>query len=112
MFLSLVMELSKTFTFAPIPIAERAANSPTVPAPIITTSTGGTPLILPNISPLPLLLAAINSAAINTDEIPAISLSERTAGYLPSSSRIYSKAMAVIRFFASSSKYALFWVLI
>ena len=112
MFLSLVIELSKTFTFAPIPIADRAANSPTVPAPMMTTSTGGTPLMFPNINPLPLLFAAINSAAISTEEIPAISLRERTAGYFPSSSRIYSKAIAVIRFLANSSKYSLYWVFI
>jgi hypothetical protein len=39
--------LSKTFTDAPKPIADRAANSPTVPAPKITTSLGGTPVIFP-----------------------------------------------------------------
>ena len=33
---NLVIELSNTFTLAPKPIADLAANSPTVPAPIIT----------------------------------------------------------------------------
>ncbi|MNO09852.1 hypothetical protein D3C81_2333370 [compost metagenome] len=50
---NLEIELSKTLIFAPRPIADLAANSPTVPAPIITTSIGGTPLILPSKSPLP-----------------------------------------------------------
>ena len=43
------MLLSNTFTLAPKPIADLAANSPTVPAPIITTSVGVTPDIPPNI---------------------------------------------------------------
>ena len=50
---NLVIELSKTFTLAPSPTAVLAANSPTVPAPRITTSVGGTPVILPNNNPLP-----------------------------------------------------------
>ena len=45
-------ELSKTFTFAPNPKAAFVANSPTIPAPKITTSVGRTPVIPPNIKPL------------------------------------------------------------
>src|SRR5690606_37395480 len=40
-------ELSKTFTCAPNAIAVRAAYSPTVPAPIMTISVGGTPVTPP-----------------------------------------------------------------
>ena len=47
------IELSKTFTKAPRPMAERAANSATVPAPMITTSEGLMPVNPPNIFPLP-----------------------------------------------------------
>ena len=79
-FLNLVKELSNTLTFAPKPNADLVANSPTVPAPIITTSTGGTPLIFPNSIPLLISLFAINSEAIKTDAVPAISLSAFTAG--------------------------------
>ncbi|MNR15684.1 hypothetical protein D3C85_1322360 [compost metagenome] len=77
---SLVIELSKTFTFAPKPMAVFAANSPTVPAPRITTSVGGTPVMFPNKSPFPNSLAIINSAAIKIDAVPAISLKDLTAG--------------------------------
>ena len=70
--------------FAPKPKADLAANSPTVPAPIITTSVGGTPLILPNNSPFPLFVLASNSDAINTDAVPASSLRTLTAGNVPS----------------------------
>ena len=76
----MVIELSKTLTLAPRPNAVLAANSPTVPAPNITTLEGGTPQILPNNRPFPLLLPLINSAAINTDAIPAISLKDLTIG--------------------------------
>ena len=76
----MVIELSNIFTFAPKPIAERAANSPTVPAPIITTSVGGTPLMFPNISPLPPFTLDNNSDAINIEAVPAISLKALTAG--------------------------------
>ena len=48
---SLERELSKTFTLAPKPIAALVANSPTIPAPKITTSVGRTPVIPPNIKP-------------------------------------------------------------
>ncbi len=75
-----VIELSKILTRAPRPIADLAANSPTVPAPKITTSEGGTPPIFPNNKPLPLLLFCINSAAIKMEEIPAISLKDFTTG--------------------------------
>jgi len=77
---NLVIELSKTLTLAPNPMALRAANSPTVPAPIITTSMGGTPLIFPNSSPFPSLALLKSSEAIKTEAVPAISLKERTAG--------------------------------
>ena len=77
---SLVIELSNTFTFAPKPIAVFAANSPTVPAPKITTSVGGTPVMFPKSNPLPNSVVIISSAAINTDAVPAISLSDFTAG--------------------------------
>ncbi len=52
--LNLVIELSNTFTLAPNPNAVLAAYSATVPAPNITTSVGGTPVIFPNKSPLPI----------------------------------------------------------
>ena len=45
-------ELSKTRMLAPNPPAALVANSPTIPAPIITTSVGLTPVIPPNIKPL------------------------------------------------------------
>jgi hypothetical protein len=45
-----VYRVIKTFTLAPSPIAVLAANSPTVPAPKITTSVG-TPFMLPNSNP-------------------------------------------------------------
>ena len=77
---SFVIELSKTFTLAPSPIAVLAANYPTVPAPKITTSVGGTPVMLPNSSPFPNSLVIISSAAIKIDAVPAISLDDRTAG--------------------------------
>src|SRR5690606_11641351 len=44
-------ELSNTFTCAPKAIAVRAAYSPTVPAPIITISVGGTPVTPPTLIP-------------------------------------------------------------
>ena len=75
-----MIELSKTFTFAPKPIAVFAANSPTVPAPKMTTSVGGTPVMFPKSKPFPNSLVIINSAAINTDAVPAISLNDFTAG--------------------------------
>lgn len=46
---NLLIELSKTFTLAPSPIAVLAANSPTVPAPRMTTLVGGTPPIFPKV---------------------------------------------------------------
>src|SRR5690606_18185625 len=80
---------------------------PTVPAPMITTSVGGTPLMLPNIKPLPPLTFDNNSDAIKIEAVPAISLNALTAGYAPSSSLINSKAKAVMRFEAKVSKYFL-----
>src|SRR5690606_17779139 len=108
--LNLVMELSKTLTLAPSPIALLAANSPTVPAPRITTSIGGTPHTLPNMSPFPSLTLLNSSEAISTEAVPAISLNERTAGKAPVSSLINSNAKAVIRFAAKVSKYFFVWV--
>ena len=105
---NLVRELSNTLTFAPSPIADLAANSPTVPAPIITTSVGGTPLILPNKSPFPSFVFASSSEAISTDAVPASSLKTLTAGKVPSSSLMNSNARAVILFDAKASKYFLF----
>lgn len=46
-----VIELSKTFTWAPNPKAVLARYSPTVPAPMITTLVGGTPVIFPKSKP-------------------------------------------------------------
>ena len=80
--------MSKTFTLAPKPSADLAANSPTLPAPKITTSVGGTPPILPNRRPLPLLILLINSEAINIEAVPAISLNDFKTGYTPCSSLI------------------------
>ena len=74
---NLVRELSKILILAPRPRAERAANSPTVPAPRMTTSIGGTPLIFPNINPFPAGLLLMISEAINMEAVPAISLSAR-----------------------------------
>ena len=76
----MVIELSNTFTLAPKPSAVLAANSPTVPAPKITTSVGGTPVILPSNNPFPNSLFIMSSAAIKTEAIPAISLKDFTAG--------------------------------
>ena len=78
--LNLVTELSNTLTLAPKPKAVRAANSPTVPAPRITTSVGATPVILPNNNPFPKSLVIINSEAIRIEAVPAISLKDFTAG--------------------------------
>ena len=79
-------ELSNTLTEAPNPIADRAANSPTVPAPIMTTSVGVTPAIPPNNKPLPRLTLLKHSEAIRIEVLPAISLIERIKGIIPESS--------------------------
>ena len=68
--LNLDKELSKTFTLAPRPMAAFVANSPTIPAPRITTSVGRTPVIPPSINPFDF---ASNSAAYKIDIPPAIS---------------------------------------
>ena len=103
-----VIELSKTFTLAPKLKAVLTAYSATVPAPKITTSVGGTPVIFPKSKPFPSLLLIINSAAIKTEAVPAISLNEFTAGYEPSLSLINSKANDVIFFLVMASKYSFF----
>ena len=89
-------ELSKTLTEAPKPIADRAANSPTVPAPIITTSVGVTPAIPPNNNPLPWFTLLRHSEAIRIEVFPAISLIERINGIIPESSCINSYAKQLI----------------
>ena len=63
--------------------------------------------MLPIIKPFPPLTLDSNSEAIKIEAVPAISLKELTAGYCPSSSFMYSKAKAVIRFLANASKYDL-----
>ena len=61
-------------------MAALAANSLTVPDPIMTTSVGGTPEMPPNIIPIPLFVVLKYSPAINMAAFPAISLIERTTG--------------------------------
>src|SRR5690606_2756863 len=84
------IELSNTFTCAPNAMAVRAANSPTVPAPRMTISVGGTPVTPPNINPFPSNTLLRYSAAINTDVAPTISLIARTTVRVLPSSRKYS----------------------
>ena len=81
-------ELSNTLTTAPNAIAERAAYSATVPAPIITTRVGLTPGIPPMRRPLPSESVLNNSAAISIDEVPAISPIDLTKGKTCASSLI------------------------
>ena len=92
------MELSKTFTSAPKASAVLAAYSPTVPAPKITISVGGTPVIPPSISPLPSKTLLRYSAAINIEVAPTISLIALTTVNTLPSSRRYSNERAVMFF--------------
>ena len=74
------MLVSNTFTLAPRPSAARVANSPTVPAPITTTSVGATPEMPPSIRPGPPFSELSCSEAIRMAVFPAISPMARMIG--------------------------------
>ena len=61
-------------TFAPRPVAIRAALTPEVPAPTTTTDPGNTPGTPPSNTPLPPLCLAKKFAPMTVDIRPAISL--------------------------------------
>ncbi|MNL45152.1 hypothetical protein D3C87_1677720 [compost metagenome] len=64
----------------------------------MTISVGGTPVIPPNIKPLPPKLLLKYSEAIKVEVAPTISPIARTTAKQPPSSRRYSKDKAVIFF--------------
>ena len=82
--------LSNTCISTPKPIAALAANSVTVPAPMITTLVGETPVTPPSTIPCPSLVLLRYSAAISITLLPAISLIALTTGIPPTLSSISS----------------------